>query len=134
MLLRGERDSFPRLSKSLAVMGANGPAKTSILKHAASRVRGRALRQRPLAARPDERRPRRGRQVLFCRRPPIRSSTDPRRNGREAPGDARHRGAVSRAKTFADYKAACKQFFADLDAHAEQLRSLLIENFEIIRG
>jgi hypothetical protein len=26
-----------------------------------------------------------------------------------------------------------KQFFADLDAHAEQLRSLLTENFEIVR-
>ena len=37
-------------------------------------------------------------------------------------------------ETFADYKAACKQFFADLDAHAKQLRSLLTENFEIIRG
>ena len=37
-------------------------------------------------------------------------------------------------ETFADYKAACKQFFADLDAHAEQLRSLLTDNFEIIRS
>ena len=36
-------------------------------------------------------------------------------------------------ETFADYKAACQRFFADLDAHAEQLRSLLTENFEIIR-
>jgi len=36
-------------------------------------------------------------------------------------------------ETFADYKAACKQFFADLDSYAEQLRSLLTENFEIIR-
>jgi len=33
---------------------------------------------------------------------------------------------------FADYKAACKQFFSDLDTHAEQLRSLLTDNFEII--
>ena len=37
-------------------------------------------------------------------------------------------------ETFADYKAACNQFFADLNAHADQLRSLLTENFEIIRG
>jgi transposase len=36
-------------------------------------------------------------------------------------------------ETFADYKAACKHFFADLDSHAQQLRSLLTENFEIIR-
>ena len=35
-------------------------------------------------------------------------------------------------ETFADYKAACNQFFADLDAHAAQLRSLLTDNFEII--
>jgi transposase len=35
--------------------------------------------------------------------------------------------------TFAVYKAACKHFFADLDSHAQQLRSLLTENFEIIR-
>ena len=37
-------------------------------------------------------------------------------------------------ETFAEYKAACKQFFADLDAHAEKLRSLLTDNFEIIRS
>jgi transposase len=36
-------------------------------------------------------------------------------------------------ETFADYKTACNQFFADLDAHAAQLRSLLTDNFEIIR-
>ncbi len=36
-------------------------------------------------------------------------------------------------ETVADYKAACKRFFADLDAHAAQWRSLLTENFEIIR-
>ena len=36
-------------------------------------------------------------------------------------------------ETFADYKAACKQFFANLDSHARQLRSLLTEKFEIIR-
>jgi len=36
-------------------------------------------------------------------------------------------------ETFADYKAACNRFFADLDSHAQQLRSLLTENFEIIR-
>ena len=36
-------------------------------------------------------------------------------------------------ETFADYKAACKRFFADLDSHAQQLRSLLTENFEIVR-
>lgn len=36
-------------------------------------------------------------------------------------------------ENFADDKAACKRFFADLDAHAPQLRSLLTENFEIIR-
>jgi hypothetical protein len=36
-------------------------------------------------------------------------------------------------ETFADYKAACKQCFADLDAHAAQLRSLLTDNVEIIR-
>jgi transposase len=35
-------------------------------------------------------------------------------------------------ETFADYKAACKQFFANLDSHARQLRSLLTENFEIV--
>jgi transposase len=35
--------------------------------------------------------------------------------------------------TFADYKAACKQFFADLNAHAAQLRSLSTEHLEIIR-
>jgi transposase len=37
-------------------------------------------------------------------------------------------------ETFADYKAAFQQFFADLDAHAKQRPSLLTENFEIIRG
>lgn len=37
-------------------------------------------------------------------------------------------------ETFADYKAAFNRFFADLDAHAQQLRSLLTENFEIIRA
>lgn len=36
-------------------------------------------------------------------------------------------------ETFADYKTACNQFFADLDAHAELLCSLLTDNFEIIR-
>jgi hypothetical protein len=36
-------------------------------------------------------------------------------------------------ETFADNKAACNQFFADLEAYAAQLRSLLTENFEIIR-
>jgi len=37
-------------------------------------------------------------------------------------------------ETFGDYKAACQQFFADLGSHAQQLRSLLTDNFEIIRG
>ena len=37
-------------------------------------------------------------------------------------------------ETFADYQAACKQFFANLDQHAEQLRSLLTDNFEIVRA
>lgn len=36
--------------------------------------------------------------------------------------------------SFADYKAACTRFFADLDSHAQQLRSLLTDNFEIIRA
>jgi transposase len=36
-------------------------------------------------------------------------------------------------ETFADYKNACKHFFADLDTQADQLRSLLTDNFEIIR-
>ena len=36
-------------------------------------------------------------------------------------------------ETFADYKVAAKRFFADLDAHAEQFRLLLIQSFEIIR-
>jgi len=36
-------------------------------------------------------------------------------------------------ETFADYKAACNQFFAGPDVHAQQLRSLLTGNFEIIR-
>jgi transposase len=36
-------------------------------------------------------------------------------------------------ETFADYKAACKAFFAGLDAHQRQLRSLLTDNFEIVR-
>jgi transposase len=35
-------------------------------------------------------------------------------------------------ETFDDYKQACKQFFATLDRHTEQLRSLLRENFEIV--
>jgi transposase len=35
-------------------------------------------------------------------------------------------------ETFADYKAACKEFFAGLDAHTQQLRSLLTDNFEIV--
>ena len=37
-------------------------------------------------------------------------------------------------ETFADYQAACKQFFANLDQHAKQLRSLLTDNFEIVRA
>jgi transposase len=37
-------------------------------------------------------------------------------------------------ETFDDYKQACKQFFANLDRHTEQLRSLLRENFEIVRA
>jgi transposase len=37
-------------------------------------------------------------------------------------------------ETFADYKSACTQFFADLDQHADQLRSLLTDNFEIVRA
>jgi transposase len=36
-------------------------------------------------------------------------------------------------ETFADYKAACKAFFAGLDAHQRQLRLLLTDNFEIVR-
>lgn len=36
--------------------------------------------------------------------------------------------------TFADYKKTCKNFFASLDDHATPLRSLLTENFEIIRN
>jgi transposase len=36
-------------------------------------------------------------------------------------------------ETFADYKAACKAFFAGLDAHQRQLRSLLTDNFESVR-
>lgn len=35
-------------------------------------------------------------------------------------------------ETFADYKAACKAFFAGLDAHQRQLRSLLTDSFEIV--
>lgn len=35
-------------------------------------------------------------------------------------------------ETFDDYRQACKQFFASLDRHTEQLRSLLRENFEIV--
>jgi len=37
-------------------------------------------------------------------------------------------------ETFADYKAACNELFAGLDAHAHQLRSLLADNFEIIHS
>jgi transposase len=37
-------------------------------------------------------------------------------------------------ETFDDYKQACKQFFGSLDQHTEQLRSLLTENFEIVRA
>ena len=37
-------------------------------------------------------------------------------------------------EAFDDYKAACQQFFRDLDSYASQLRSLLTENFEIIRN
>jgi transposase len=36
-------------------------------------------------------------------------------------------------ETFADYKTACKRFFADLNSYAQHLRSLLTENFEMIR-
>jgi len=35
---------------------------------------------------------------------------------------------------FEDYRAACKQFFADLDQHANELRSLLNDSFEITRA
>jgi transposase len=34
--------------------------------------------------------------------------------------------------TFTEYKNACQQFFANLGNHAQQLRTLLTENFEII--
>jgi transposase len=37
-------------------------------------------------------------------------------------------------ETFLEYKKACQSFFEHLDVHAEQLRSLLTENFEIIRN
>jgi hypothetical protein len=37
-------------------------------------------------------------------------------------------------ETCADYKAACKRLFADIDAHAAQLHPLLTENFGIIRA
>jgi transposase len=37
-------------------------------------------------------------------------------------------------ETFEKYKDACRAFFADLDAHAPRLRTLLAENFEIIRN
>lgn len=36
--------------------------------------------------------------------------------------------------TFADNKKACKDFIASLNDHAKPLRSLLTENFEIIRN
>jgi len=36
-------------------------------------------------------------------------------------------------EAFEDYKTACQQFFKNLDSYASQLRSLLTENFEIIR-
>ena len=36
-------------------------------------------------------------------------------------------------EAFADYKTACQRFFDNLDSYASQLRSLLTENFEIIR-
>jgi transposase len=35
-------------------------------------------------------------------------------------------------ESFNAYKAACEQFFRELDSHERQLRSLLTENFEII--
>jgi hypothetical protein len=34
--------------------------------------------------------------------------------------------------TLADYKAACQRFFAYIGGDAEQRRSLLTDNFEII--
>lgn len=34
---------------------------------------------------------------------------------------------------FDDFRAACKAFFAELDCYTAQLRSLLTENFQIIR-
>lgn len=37
-------------------------------------------------------------------------------------------------ETFAEYKRACQGFFDQLDKHADSLRSLLTENFEIIRN
>lgn len=37
-------------------------------------------------------------------------------------------------ETFEKYKDACQQFFARLDAYVPQLRTLLTENFEIIRN
>ena len=37
-------------------------------------------------------------------------------------------------EAFEDYKTACQRFFENLDSYASQLRSLLTENFEIIRN
>lgn len=37
-------------------------------------------------------------------------------------------------ETFAEYKIACRKFFENLNDHAQPLRSLLTENFEIIRN
>ena len=37
-------------------------------------------------------------------------------------------------EAFDDYKTACKRFFRELDSYVSQLRTLLTENFEIIRN
>lgn len=36
-------------------------------------------------------------------------------------------------EAFDDFRSACKNFFRSIDVYASQLRSLLVENFEIIR-
>ena len=36
-------------------------------------------------------------------------------------------------EAFEDFRSACKNFLRDVEKYASQLRSLLVENFEIIR-
>lgn len=41
--------------------------------------------------------------------------------------------ALMKHEAFDDFRSACKNFFRSIDKYVSKLRSLLVENFEIVR-